>query len=86
MRSYRRIQFVAAAVIANGALALWFMPTPALAGSCAPYVTCVENNLCPSAQSLCQQVAPPGCTLKGYLCLANYCGDPNYSKLECFYQ
>lgn len=57
----RKIQFGAAAVIANGLLALTLMaPEAAHANPCSPQIFCACGGL-----SFCQAKAQPGCTATG---------------------
>jgi hypothetical protein len=58
METKRKLQFGAAAVIANGLLALTAMtPRTALANPCAEKILCSCQNL-----AYCQSIAAPGCT------------------------
>lgn len=88
MTAYRRIQIIAAAVIANGLLALTGMaPGSALASSCNPKLFCEFISSCSAmAQSVCAQNAPPGCTVASTQCAAVApCFDGNKETLFCNY-
>jgi hypothetical protein len=76
MNIHRKIQLAAAAVIANGALALSFLsPSPAFAASCnIEKIFCAPATLCESnsfRQEICTTYAPPGCKI-----LNTECGYP----------
>lgn len=70
MNPYRKIQMSAAAVIANGALALGLSSSsPALATTCNPHAYCVLQGMCQvEAMAICTSEAPPGCTYSSSLC------------------
>lgn len=79
MNINRKIQLAAAAVIANGALALGLLsPSPASAGSCNPEVFCVSQTTCGAYAEYCAYYLPPGCQLTDSACLYpqhDSCGD-----------
>ena len=66
MNINRKIQLAAAAVIANGALALGLVtPVPALASTCPNKLICAPVGACQDpvfARNECQLHASPGCT------------------------
>jgi hypothetical protein len=76
MNINRQIQLGAAAVVANGILALTFLsPEVAHAVSCGPKALCVPVANCQDlGPGYCRQVTPPGCTLEGWLCTQTSCG------------
>jgi hypothetical protein len=85
----RTIRFGAAAVIANGVLALTaFSPRVALANPCADQEYCAIG--CPTTLSgtACQVIAKPGCTATAFNCLPGLippcAGSPN--EVICQYQ
>jgi hypothetical protein len=77
MESKRKIQFGAAAVVANGLLALSAMhPLPAFANPCSSFDACgLPQGACTpaNATNLCNGRAPAGCTVTSYTCTANLC-------------
>jgi hypothetical protein len=89
MNINRRIQLTAAAVIANGALALGLASSPALASVCNPW--CIDvGNTCPSmgeqnglCQNVCQLRDGAGCTGVPIGCGLNECADIGYDTLYC---
>jgi hypothetical protein len=87
MEIKRKIQFGAAAVIANSLLALSALaPLPALANPCANQVVCPGS--CPTNLSFCQLIAQPGCTATSQICGSpgiGICAGYNYILL-CRYQ
>jgi hypothetical protein len=72
MEIKRKIQIGAAAVVANGLMALAALqPRAALA------VSCTDRGICGCGYTLanCQAIAPPGCTATSLVCALNYsCG------------
>ena len=67
MKTRRKIQFGAAAVIANSVLALGLMaPRSALATPCQPKLFC-GYQFC-TGLAFCQGVADPGCTATSQTC------------------
>jgi hypothetical protein len=70
MEHKRRIQFGAAAVIANGLLALSVVsPHHALAASCSPTVVCFPAALCAAnGAGYCRDNTPAGCTFTSATC------------------
>jgi len=88
MKMNRKIQLTAAAVIANGALALGLLsPSPAFATTCGPYDTCISNVTCNNVQAnayLCKSFRP-GCTYLGNICTYNGCVG-SQEHLTCYYQ
>jgi hypothetical protein len=90
MNINRKIQLVATAVIANGALALGLLsPTPAFATTCGPKVVCASSNDCANGIQLadCYAATPPGCQVVAASSCYNYgsCG-LNTAEVECFYK
>jgi len=87
MNINRKIQFMSAAVVANGALALGLLNAgPALAASCQQsYFGCaVAGWQCVSVQTFCKTVARnKGCTLVSSMCVQNpfVC---QFGELFCF--
>jgi hypothetical protein len=89
MNAYRKIQFSAAAVIANGALALGLLsPGPTLAAACGPvtyHCAFVSNTECLLyGASICQRNTPPGCIYVQRGCTHGLCGVAPYD-LTCLY-
>jgi hypothetical protein len=84
MNAHRKIQLSAAAVIANGALALSLLsPGPASASSCgSKNIGCQIESPCSAAGfQLCPHFAPPGCTYFGAQCVPCSFG----LDVTCFY-
>jgi hypothetical protein len=79
----RKVQLGAAAVIANGVIALSALsPNVALANPCATQAFCgVCANL-----SFCQSAAKPGCTATSFVCAPVACGVGQHIETSCFYQ
>ena len=72
MNTNRKIQFTAAAVIANGALALGLLSsTPALAQACGPVEECTTASICSEKTKPCPPIV--GCTYIGQ----SACSPPN---------
>ena len=79
MNAQRKLQLGAAAVIANGLLAItMFAPRSALA------VTCSDVNSCLCTISTCNRVAPPGCVATSFTCTSSFCG-PAKPVVTCHY-
>jgi hypothetical protein len=93
MNINRKIQLSAAAVIANGALALGLLsPGSALATTCGPIQSCDLldfggglGGCVATEQQWCTNVAPAGCTYWHSTCDSQFC-DTNYREVTCFYK
>jgi hypothetical protein len=87
METKRKIQFGAAAVVANALLALSAMsPSPAFANPCAAKPLCLPG--CLNQQgllSVCQSVANPGCTVTSATCSGGTCGPADFGIATCYY-
>jgi hypothetical protein len=71
MNAKRKIQFGAAAVVANGLLALTALsPSTALANPCTDIGLCLATCATPS---ICNQVAPAGCHETSLTCAGLHC-------------
>jgi hypothetical protein len=87
MNTNRKIQLAAAAVIANGALALGLLsPSSARAAGCGVKYVCVTGtiNFCiADTGAACVEATPPGCTISGQVCE----GECGVGKVEaaCLY-
>jgi hypothetical protein len=71
METKRKLQIGAAAVIANGLVALTVMsPRPALANPCSPKTVCgwPSATCAANAHTVCVNNAPPGCTVTSATC------------------
>ena len=69
MNIKRRVQFLAACVIASGAALLLGAPGVATAGTCPGFSMCENTAICPTvATSVCTAHTPPGCTFQGSVC------------------
>jgi hypothetical protein len=77
MKTDRKLQLSAAAVIGSGLMAL--LAPAAQAGSCQPFTIC---NACETLTE-CQAAAPPGCTATGLTC-ANFCPGERIGTI-CYY-
>ena len=89
MNAYRRIQLSAAAVIANGALALSVLaPNPALATTCPGVAYTCDANCSFDWLTRCPSIKPAGCTrFVGHLCSSyNGCIAFGGILLTCYYQ
>lgn len=92
MNIKRRIQLTAAAVIANGAVALAMMsPTPTLAAACADIGFCWSATFCPSLhKALCNAKLPAGCVLASSSCVypapSFPCTYPTYGLVICNFE
>jgi hypothetical protein len=86
MNTQRKIQLAAAAVVANGALALAFLFTgPALAGTCPSKSLCLAA--CPNQNQypqLCAPFTPPGCTF--FFASCSLGGGCTQDKVTCNYR
>jgi hypothetical protein len=89
MNITRKIQLTAAAVVANGALALGLVSGSALAATCPQ--KCFDSGPypggCPNSgiQTICTAVAPPGCTFASYQCIFNEQCAPLAYGFVCYY-
>lgn len=71
MNTKRKIQLAAAAIVANGALALTLLsPTPAMAVTCNDRVLCMTNPfpVCTYHASSCEGWKPAGCKVVSSTC------------------
>lgn len=92
MNIHRKLQIAAAAVTANGMLALGLMaPSTALANPCA--TMCIRSFECSSLEQQriqCQAIAPSGCTVTSTLCLWStsdpFCFGFGPSGTYCYFQ
>jgi len=90
MNINRKIQLTAAAVIANGMLALGLLsPRPAVAATCSPIRSpCLPGALAQCAADgtqFCRFMTPAGCTYVGDECLGTQGCPPGFVIVECFY-
>jgi hypothetical protein len=89
MNTYRKIQLSAAAVIANGALALGLLsPSPARATTCGQLTLCStfsgEAQCLVEKASFCEAYTPAGCTYTSSYCTPTLC-ILNHLEVVCTY-
>ena len=92
MKIRQKIQFIASAVVAQGAVALVLMsPNSALATTCNPYALCSPLTICEEYYAtICTGNAPPGCVDSSAKCLPDPLGSlchlgSGYGEIQCSY-
>lgn len=90
MNTQRKLQLSAAAVVANGLVVLGMgLPIEVVADACSPQSVCGVM-YCAGNYSLCNAVAPAGCTFVSATCTTIVCGywpgGQPLHLLNCTYQ